>query len=226
MAHVSSSEESWPAGWVYAVIAGIIAAVLARWIGDVAMPAAVLVGLFVFLVFGVLLGMFWGAPPVGGDAHHGHGDHGHGQADHGHHDHAPAVAPHAPAPVMAAVATPEPVVASEPVVAPAPVAAPEPMVASSAEVKPVALSGPRGGVADKLQTIEGIGPAMEKLCHELGIYHFDQIAGWGAGEVAWMDSNLKGFKGRVTRDRWVRQASLIGEVGIDEFLRRAKTNDY
>jgi NADH-quinone oxidoreductase subunit E len=60
----------------------------------------------------------------------------------------------------------------------------------------------------------------------LGIYQFDQIAAWGAAEVAWMDSNLKGFKGRVTRDRWVRQASLIGEVGIDEFLRRAKMNDY
>ena len=45
MAQVSSSEESWPAGWVYGVVAGIIAAVLARWIGDVAMPAAVLVGL-------------------------------------------------------------------------------------------------------------------------------------------------------------------------------------
>ena len=63
-------------------------------------------------------------------------------------------------------------------------------------------------------------------CHELGIYHFDQIASWGAAEVAWMDSNLKGFKGRVTRDKWVAQAKLIGEVGMEEFLRRAKTNDY
>jgi predicted flap endonuclease-1-like 5' DNA nuclease len=213
MAHVSSSEESWPAGWVYAVVAGVIGAILARWIGDVAMPAAVLAGLFVFLVFGVLLGMFWGAPPVGGDAH-GHHDHGHG--DQGHHDHTSATEVHnnEPASVMAAEAEP------------AQVAALEPVMPASAEVKPVALSGPRGGVADKLQAIEGIGPAMEKLCHELGIYHFDQIAGWGRGEVAWMDSNLKGFKGRVTRDRWVQQASLIGEVGVDEFLRRAKTNDY
>ena len=198
MVHEGNSEESWPAGWVVAVVAGVIGAILARWIGDVTMPAAVLAGLFVFLVFGVLLGMFWGAPAVGGDVHHGHVDHGH--------DHAP-VAHHAPAPVMAAVVA-------------------EPVAVASLEVKPVALTGPRGGVADNLQTNEGIGPAMEKLCHALGIYHFDQIAGWGAGEVAWMDSNLKGFKGRVTRDRWVRQAGLIGEVGVDEFLRRAKTNDY
>ena len=41
-----------------------------------------------------------------------------------------------------------------------------------------------------------------------------------------MDANLKGFRGRVTRDKWVAQAKLIREVGIPEFLRRAKTNDY
>ena len=41
-----------------------------------------------------------------------------------------------------------------------------------------------------------------------------------------MDSNLKGFKGRVTRDRWVAQAKLILEVGIEEFLIRAKSNNY
>ncbi len=44
--------------------------------------------------------------------------------------------------------------------------------------------------------------------------------------MEWMDGNLKGFKGRVTRDKWVAQAKLIGEVGIDAFLIRAKTNDY
>ncbi|GAB1480324.1 hypothetical protein MASR2M74_28990 [Paracoccaceae bacterium] len=107
--------------------------------------------------------------------------------------------------------------------------APEPVAVAAVpgeSSKPAALDAARGGVADKLQTIEGIGPALEKLCHELGIYHFDQIASWGAAEVAWMDSNLKGFKGRVTRDRWVAQAKLILEVGIEEFLIRAKSNNY
>ena len=93
-------------------------------------------------------------------------------------------------------------------------------------VKPAPLAAARGGVADDLKKIEGIGPAMEKLCHDLGIFHYDQIAAWGPAEVAWMDGNLKGFKGRVTRDKWVAQAKLIGTVGMDEFLRRAKTNDY
>jgi NADH-quinone oxidoreductase subunit E len=93
-------------------------------------------------------------------------------------------------------------------------------------VKPAGLKAARKGKADDLQRIEGIGPVLEKLCHELGFFHFDQIAGWGAPEVAWMDQNLKGFKGRVTRDKWVAQAKLILEVGVEEFLRRAKTNDY
>ena len=103
----------------------------------------------------------------------------------------------------------------------------KPAAAPVAEgTKPAALTAPRDGTGDDLQKLEGIGPALEKLCHDLGIFHYDQIASWGAAEVAWMDSNLKGFKGRVTRDKWVAQAKLIAEVGMEEFLRRAKTNDY
>ncbi|MDP3961576.1 MAG: NADH-quinone oxidoreductase subunit NuoE [Pseudorhodobacter sp.] len=92
--------------------------------------------------------------------------------------------------------------------------------------QPAALTAARGGKADALQTIEGIGPALETLCHGLGIFHFDQIAGWGEAEIAWMDANLKGFRGRVTRDKWVAQARIIVDHGVEEFLRRAKTNDY
>ena len=92
--------------------------------------------------------------------------------------------------------------------------------------KPAFLTAARGGIADDLKKIEGIGPALEKLCNELGVFHFDQIASWNADEIAWMDLNLKRFKGRVTRDRWVVQAKLIGSVGLEEFQRRVKTNDY
>jgi predicted flap endonuclease-1-like 5' DNA nuclease len=259
MSGTTTSEGGWPAGWVIAAAAGVVAAILSRWMGAGSMPGAVLVGLAVFVVFGVLLGMFWAAPPAlgghaGHDDHghggHGHDDHGHddhGHGDHGHDDHAhatvsapvaaaPVAAPIAPAPVMAA-AQPAPVVEAAPTVtseAAATVEASQQMQnegdASSTPVgdgsKPVGLAAARGGKGDDLQVLEGIGPAMEKLCHELGIFHFDQIASWGAAEVAWMDGNLKGFKGRVTRDKWVRQAALIGQVGIEEFKRRAKTNDY
>jgi NADH-quinone oxidoreductase subunit E len=99
-------------------------------------------------------------------------------------------------------------------------------VAAVSEHRPAALPGPRGGTADDLKLIEGIGPKLEEVCNSLGFYHFDQIATWTAEEIAWVDANLTGFKGRVTRDRWVAQAKLILSVGPEEFLRRAQTNDY
>jgi NADH-quinone oxidoreductase subunit E len=101
-----------------------------------------------------------------------------------------------------------------------------PAAVAEGGAKPKGLKAARKGVADDLQKIEGIGPVLEKLCHGLGIFHFDQIAAWGLPEIAWMDGNLKGFRGRVTRDKWVAQAKLIGEIGMEAFLIRAKTNDY
>lgn len=203
----------WPAGWVISLVAGVVAAVLGRWLGDSSIMAAVLVGLMVFLVFGVLLGMFWTAPPVTGGGDHTHHDHAH--HDHAHQDLA--------APVLPAAARLAPV--SAPVTAPVDIAS-VPEARPAVEVKPAGLAGPHGGMPDPLQRIEGIGPVLEKLCHDMGIFHFNQIAGWGPGEVAWMDSNLKGFRGRVTRDKWVRQARLIGEIGLEAFQLRARANDY
>jgi NADH-quinone oxidoreductase subunit E len=92
--------------------------------------------------------------------------------------------------------------------------------------KPQGLTAPRGGSADNLKEIEGIGPVLEKLCHDLGFFHFDQIASWTEGDIAWMDQNLKGFRGRVTRDKWVPQAKIIMTEGLEAFRIRAKTNDY
>ncbi len=100
------------------------------------------------------------------------------------------------------------------------------MTGSAETSQPAGLAAARGGKADDLKTIEGVGPALEKLLNDLGIFHFDQIAQWGEAEIAWVDGNLKGFKGRATRDRWVAQAKLIGEVGVEEFLIRAKSNNY
>lgn len=92
--------------------------------------------------------------------------------------------------------------------------------------KPQGMAAAREGGADDLKEISGIGPALEKLCHELGIFHFDQIAAWGPEEIAWMDSNLKGFRGRITRDRWVAQAKIIVSEGLEAFRIRVANNDY
>ena len=75
--------------------------------------------------------------------------------------------------------------------------------------KPEGLTAPRSGGADDLKQISGIGPAMEKLLHGLGYYHFDQVAAWTPAEEAWVDDNLEGFKGRVSRDNWIDQAKVL-----------------
>lgn len=91
--------------------------------------------------------------------------------------------------------------------------------------RPEGLDAPRGGKADNLKEIKGIGPKLEQLCHELGFYHFDQIANWGPDEVAWVDANLEGFKGRVTRDDWVAQAKVLAAGGETEFSKRVEDGD-
>lgn len=88
--------------------------------------------------------------------------------------------------------------------------------------KPEGLTAARDGKADDLKQIKGIGPKLETLCNQMGYYHFDQIASWGADEVAYMNANLKGFKGRVSRDTWVDQARLLASGGETEFSKRVE----
>lgn len=87
----------------------------------------------------------------------------------------------------------------------------------AASKRPEALKAARDGKADDLKLIKGVGPKLEKLCNSLGFYHFDQIAAWKASEIKWVDENLEGFKGRVTRDDWVRQAKILAKGGETEF---------
>ncbi|MGI3210522.1 NADH:ubiquinone oxidoreductase [Roseovarius tibetensis] len=80
-------------------------------------------------------------------------------------------------------------------------------------VRPTGLNAPRGGQADDLKQIKGVGPNLEQLCNDFGFYHFDQIAAWTKDEVDWVDENLVGFKGRVSRDDWVAQAKVLAAGG-------------
>ncbi|SLN30697.1 NADH-quinone oxidoreductase chain 2 [Aquimixticola soesokkakensis] len=88
--------------------------------------------------------------------------------------------------------------------------------------KPAMLSAARDGNADDLKMIKGVGPKLEKLLNSMGIYHFDQVAAWEADELAWVDANLEGFKGRASRDDWVAQAKLLASGEETEFSKRAK----
>ena len=93
---------------------------------------------------------------------------------------------------------------------------------AAAGTKPAVLSAPKGGVADNLKMIKGVGPKLEKLLNSLGFYHFEQVAAWTADELAWVDQNLEGFKGRATRDEWVSQAKVLMTGVETEFSKRVK----
>ena len=112
---------------------------------------------------------------------------------------APPPAPNAPAVTRPKAAEPKP--AAKP--SPAKAAGPSPV---GDEFKPELLKEPRAGKSDDLELIWGVGPKLGAMLNRMGIYHFEQIAVWTPENLAWVDQNLEGFKGRVSRDGWVDQA--------------------
>jgi NADH-quinone oxidoreductase subunit E len=120
-------------------------------------------------------------------------------------------------PVARAVKTAPKPAAEKPAAAmPKPVAGKAAAAPKAGGTRPKALKAARKGRADDLKLILGIGPKLELLCNGLGFFHFDQIAAWTAEEIAWVDENLEGFKGRVTRDKWVAQAAILAAGGSAE----------
>ncbi|UWQ23530.1 NADH-quinone oxidoreductase subunit E [Leisingera aquaemixtae] len=89
------------------------------------------------------------------------------------------------------------------------------------ESEPELLKEARGGLADDLKMLKGVGPKLEAKLNELGFYHFDQIADWTEEEIAWVDSRLQ-FRGRIARDGWVEQAKRLQVGDETEFAKRAK----
>lgn len=97
---------------------------------------------------------------------------------------------------------------------------PQPAEATSRPSQPKGIASPRGGTPDNLQQISGVGPKIELTLHRLGIFHFDQIAGWTMEEAQWIDDHLK-FKGRIARDEWIKQARQLASARFNERARRS-----
>ncbi|MBT8155845.1 NADH-quinone oxidoreductase subunit E [Epibacterium ulvae] len=100
-------------------------------------------------------------------------------------------------------------------------AEPKKVEAEVAEAAPETLKEARGGKADDLKLLKGVGPKLEETLNELGFFHFDQVAAWTEAEVAWVDSRLK-FKGRIERDGWIEQAKKLAVGEETEFAKKAK----
>ena len=229
-------------GWIIAAGAGLVAAAVSFVAGHLDYSQSGFIGVGIFLLVGLILGMYWGgaaAPaPISAVAKPVMPAATAAPAMPATTTAAPVMAEAAPAAFMTAPmadAAPVPAKAArvvkpkaaKPVVTKvaAKPAAPKVVKAKKPD-GPVRLSAPRKGKADDLKEIEGIGPALEKLCNSLGFYHFDQIAGWSDADVAWVDANMKTFKGRIVRDKWIAQSKIILSEGLEAFRVRAQTNNY
>ena len=186
--------------WILAAVSGVVVLAVCLFLIELGILASIFMGAVVFIVVGLLLGWIFCSelkPLVQSNE--------------------TSTAPSAPVAAPAAAAEAAPVTA--------PVAQGAEVEAVEDAVRPEALSGARDGRADDLKMIKGVGPKLEIMLNELGFYHFDQIAGWSAAEVAWVNDNLAGFKGRVSRDNWVEQARKLASGQETEFSKRVSDGD-
>ncbi len=108
-------------------------------------------------------------------------------------------------------------------VKPAPAAA-MPPVEGEADIpgqRPAGLVAAKDDKPDDLKLIKGVGRQNEARLHGLGIWHFEQMAGWTPRNIEWVGSYLA-FPGRIEREDWVGQAKTLATGGETEFAMRAK----
>ena len=83
------------------------------------------------------------------------------------------------------------------------------------------LSKARGGKADNLTLIDGVGNAIEKKMFKLGIYHFDQVAKMSKAELVWLGNSV-GFPGRPERENWAGESKVLAAGGTTEHAKRVE----
>ncbi len=62
---------------------------------------------------------------------------------------------------------------------------------------------------DDLKRISGVGPKMEQLLHDFGLYTFYQISKLDDDGVEALNARLEFFSGRIKRDDWIGQAKRL-----------------
>jgi len=58
------------------------------------------------------------------------------------------------------------------------------------------------------------------MVNDIGVYKFDQVASWKKADVEFVDGKLDGFRGRIARDEWVKQAKVLAKGGMTDFAKR------
>lgn len=62
---------------------------------------------------------------------------------------------------------------------------------------------------DDLSRIKGVGPKLVTMLQEQGVNSYAQIAAWNDADIDRIDARLGRFQGRIRRDNWVEQATLL-----------------
>jgi len=61
--------------------------------------------------------------------------------------------------------------------------------------------------SDDLKKIFGVGPVLERLLNDHGVYWFEQVARWNQADIDKFEGRLRNFPGRISRENWVRSAT-------------------
>jgi predicted flap endonuclease-1-like 5' DNA nuclease len=123
-------------------------------------------------------------------------------------------------PEQPAVFEPRPVPRAARPVAPPPPPPPEPLINRTEAIKSAHREGDEAnllthaafGAADDLEQIVGVGPMLNDLLNDIGVFYFWQIAEWTDADVAYVDGKLNHFKGRIERDDWVGQSRQLSAL--------------
>ena len=94
--------------------------------------------------------------------------------------------------------------------------APAKVVSLADKSRPAGIEKP--ALVDDLKLIAGVGPKIEIILHDLGIFTYAQVAAWKKAEREWVDNYLN-FKGRIERDDWVKQAKALAKGGEAEYIK-------
>jgi predicted flap endonuclease-1-like 5' DNA nuclease len=108
-----------------------------------------------------------------------------------------AVAQVLPFPVVAPAADPAPVIEAAPAV-------------TDTVPAPLPQDAPRGGAADDLTVLAGIGPKLAAALNAAGITRIDQIAALDEDAIARLEARQKGFRMLCARHDLVGQARARG----------------
>lgn len=77
---------------------------------------------------------------------------------------------------------------------------------------------------DDLKRIKGVGPFIEDKLNTIGIYTFDQISKFSPEDMQTVTELISFFPGRIERDDWKGQASVLKKDSDTDFSKRLSSD--